>query len=112
MQPVDKPHQDKIGFFHRCRRAIDRRARQVQQFTLPRHSQVCALGFNLLDALRSAYFLSTSDKKSRSTISCPIVSCSLAILPSSVLACLPVSKMLAAAACSSFFHAWICGTCQ
>ncbi len=86
MQPVDPSYQIKIDSFHWRGLAIDRRTRQAQQFALPRDRRVFAIGFNLLDPLRSAYFLSTFNKKSRSTISCSIVSCSFAILPSSVLA--------------------------
>src|SRR5579872_4991473 len=105
MQLVDPLHQFKIGLFHGRRLAVYRRTRQAQQRALPRDRQSRPLGINLQYALRSAYFLSTSDKKSRSTISCPVVSCSFAIRSSSVLACLPVSKTLAAASRSSFFHA-------
>src|SRR5260221_6949719 len=102
---VDQTHPLKIARARRRRLAIHGRARQPQQRALPRDRQIQPAGFDLLDALRPVYFLSTSDKKSRSTINWPIVSGSFAILPSSVLACRPVSKVLAASRQSAFFQA-------
>lgn len=99
-------HRQRISSFM-LKLAVHRRARQAQQRALPRDGRTFpagAPGINLFETFRSAYFLSTSDKKSRSTISCPIVSCSFAIRSSSVLPCSPVAKTLTAASSSSFFQ--------
>lgn len=73
MQLINQPHQDKIGLFHGCRLSIHGSARHQQQFALPFDGNILMFGGNLLDTLRSVYFLSTSDKKSRSATNCPIV---------------------------------------
>ena len=84
MQLVDHAHQFKITCFHGRRLPVHGSTRHLQQRALPLDRYALTLGSNLFDPLRSAYFLSTSDKKSRSATSFPIVWCSLAILPSSL----------------------------
>lgn len=73
MQLINQPHQDKIGLFYGLWLSIHGGARHLQQFTLPFDGNILMFGGNLLDPLRPAYFLSTSDKKSRSATSCPMV---------------------------------------
>ena len=75
--------------FHRSPSAAGATTHSAAQQTRPARP-ASTFWIQLVTSLR---FLSTSDKNPRSTISCPIVSCSLAIRPSSVLACFPGLKV-------------------
>lgn len=73
VQPINQLHQFKIGRFYRLWLPVDGRTRHPQQLALPFDGHVLIFFCNLFDPLRAVYFLSTSDKKSRSATSCPIV---------------------------------------
>src|SRR5213080_1579641 len=75
MQPVETPHDRKVGFRHRTRQIVDAATADVQSFRLLGDSQVV----RWLDhrfALSKPALPSAPSKKSFSSVSSPILACS------------------------------------
>src|SRR5665213_1647791 len=72
MQPVETPHDRKVGFRHQARQVVDAATADVQNLRLPGDRQiVCAVDHRL--ALSRPALLSAPSKKSFSSVSDPIL---------------------------------------
>jgi hypothetical protein len=97
-QLVDPPHQGKIVVVGRRRWPIDTGTGNAEQPALPADRQHPALAIDELAAVRGAHLPDLLAKKSRSTMSWPILACSRSISRSRSAAAspLPASKARAA----------------
>src|SRR5207237_4495591 len=71
MQPVETPHDRKVGVRHRPRQVVDATAADVQNFCLPRDRQVVGTVDHRF-ALSNPALVSAPSKKSFSSVSSPI----------------------------------------
>src|SRR5262249_44984181 len=78
-QLVHPPHQRHIVVVGWSRRPIDPRAGNLQQHALPAHRQSAMTPIHERSPVRSAHLPDLLAKKSRSTISSPILACSFSI---------------------------------
>ena len=75
MQPVEPPHDGKVGLRHRPRQVVHAAAADIQSFRLLADRQVvCTVDHRL--ALNSPALVSAPSKKSFSSVSSPILACS------------------------------------
>src|SRR5579875_2713244 len=106
-QLVDPPHQDGVVVLGARRRPIDAGACKAEQRALPAHRQRAVLAVDELAAVRGAHRPDLLAKKSRSTMSWPILACRRSISRSRSAAAspLPLSNARAAWSKSRFFQA-------
>src|ERR1700730_2340793 len=75
MQPVETPHDRKVGFRHRARQIVDAATADVQSFRLLGNGQVMR-GLDHRFALSKPALPTAPSKKSFSSVSSPILACS------------------------------------
>src|SRR4029077_9559076 len=104
-QLVDPPHQGKVVVVGRPSRPVDPRARDAKQHALPADRQRLVGAIEHSSTVRRAHLPDLRAKKSRSTVSCPILACSFSISRSRVSSLsrpTPASKARAACSRSCF----------
>jgi len=84
-QFVDPAHQRAVVVIGRLARPIDARARHAQKRALPPNRQRLVGAVEHRSAIRSAHLPDLLAKKSRSTVSCPILACNRSISRSCVV---------------------------
>ena len=72
-QRVKPTHQRKIVIVRRLARPVDARSRKAQESALPSDRQPRMVAVEHRRAVRLAHRTDLPDKKSRSTVSCPIL---------------------------------------
>src|ERR1043166_1874778 len=99
MQFVDPPHQRQVGGRHRPRQVVDAAAADVQDFRLLRDRQVMGTVDHRF-ALSNPALVGAPSKKSFSSVSSPILACSVFTSTACVGTLPPGPNTLAADSCS------------